>query len=70
MQHEYRVLELYGIDGSIRASIPVLDNLKDTSRAKAFERLRLLVLSAILCQIKRESKEVHHGPGARKQVSL
>ena len=57
MQHEHHALEPYGVDGSICTSIPILDNLQDTSGAKAFEGLGLLMLPAILGKVKSISKE-------------
>jgi hypothetical protein len=70
VQHEHHALEPYGVDGSICTSIPILDNLQDTSGAEAFEGLGLLMLPAILGKVKSISKEVLHWAGHRKQVPL
>jgi hypothetical protein len=51
MQHKYYALEPHGVDGSIRTTIPILDNLQHASGAEAFERLGLLVLLAVLGKI-------------------
>jgi hypothetical protein len=63
MQHEHRALEPYGVDGSIRTPVPILDNLQHASGAEAFEGLGLLVLLAILSEVKSISKEVLHRAG-------
>jgi len=47
MQHEYRTLEPYGVDGSIRAPIPILDNFQHAGGTEAAERFSLLVLPAV-----------------------
>jgi molecular chaperone GrpE (heat shock protein) len=66
MQHEHHALKPYGIDGSIRTLIPILDNLQDASRAEALEGLGLPVLLAILGKVKSISKKVHHRLGQGK----
>jgi hypothetical protein len=68
MQHEHYAFEPYGVDRSIRAPIPILDNLQDASGAEAFEGLGLLMLLAILGKVKSISKEVFHRAGQGKQV--
>jgi len=37
MQHEHRALEPYGVHGSIRTPVPILDNLQHASGAESFE---------------------------------
>src|SRR2546421_8881126 len=68
MQHEHHALEPYGVDGSIRTPIPILDNLQHASGAEAFEGLGLLVFLAILGKVKGISKEVLHRSGQGVQV--
>jgi hypothetical protein len=68
MQYEHHTLEPYGVNGSIRAPIPILDNLQDTGGTEASEGLSLLVLPAVLSEEKCKSKEVHHRSRQGKQV--
>src|ERR1035438_5470693 len=68
MQHEHRALESYGVHGSIRTPVPILNHLQDASGAEAFKRLGLLVLLAILGKVKSISKEVLHRAGQGPQV--
>src|ERR1017187_8540825 len=70
MQHENRTLEPHGVDGSIRAPIPILDNLQHAGGTEATERLSLLVLPAILRKVKRESEKVHYWRGQGEQIPL
>src|SRR5437762_3010159 len=44
------------------------DNLQNASGAEASEELSLLVLLAILAEVKSISKQVHHRAGQGKQV--
>jgi len=39
MQYEHHTLEPYGVNGSIRAPIPILDNLQDTGGTEALRGL-------------------------------
>jgi len=63
MQHKHPSLEPNGVDRSIRAPVPIFDNLQDASRTEARERLGLLVLLARLRKEESISKEVHHCAG-------
>jgi hypothetical protein len=55
--------EPYGIDGSIRAPIPILNNLQDARGTEAPERLGLLVLLARLSKVEGIPEEVLHWAG-------
>jgi hypothetical protein len=68
MQHEHHTLEPHCVDRSIRAPIPILDNLQNASGAEALEGLGPLMLLAILRKVKSISKEVLHRAGQGKQV--
>ncbi|HEY1204561.1 MAG TPA: hypothetical protein VGF05_07705 [Bryobacteraceae bacterium] len=58
MQHEDQALEPHGIDGSIRAAIPVLDDFQNASGTKAAQGFGLLVLPARLCKDRRSCFEL------------
>ena len=68
MQHEHSFLELYGVDGTIRAAGIVFDYLNDASTAKAFERLRCVMLTTSLCKVQGVTEELPHVGRKRHQI--
>ena len=70
MQDEHSLLELHRVDGAIRAAGIVLDYLKNASTAKAFERLRCVMLTTSLREVQGVTEELPDVGRKRHQVFL
>ena len=68
MQNEHGLLELHGVDGTIRAASIVFDYLNDATTAKAFERFRCVMLITSLCKVQGVTEELPHGSRKRHQI--
>ena len=70
VQDEHDFLELYGVDGTIRAAGIVFDYLKNAGTAKSFEHLRCFVPTTLLREIQGMTEELPHVDWKRHQVLL
>src|SRR5260370_12368640 len=58
VEHAHAASQPHGVDGAIGVTVMVLDNFQDSCAAKASERFRGAVLSALLGHIKRKAYRV------------
>lgn len=70
VQDEHDFLELYGVDGTIRAAGIVFDYLKNARAAESFEDLRGIMPTTPLCEIQSMAEKLTHIDWKRQQVPL
>jgi len=68
VQDKHRLLELHGVDGTIRSADIVFDYLQDTGTSEAFEHFRRVVLPAVLGEVQGVTEELPYVGGERHQV--
>jgi hypothetical protein len=70
VQDEDSLFELDGVDGPVRPSGIVFDDLQNTSASEALHRLCCVVLLAVLRKVQGVAEELPHGDRQVHQVSL
>lgn len=57
MQHKYSLFELNGVNGAVRSTHVVFDNLQDSGATKTFQRLGGIMLFPVLSEIQSVTEE-------------